>query len=353
MANVVGVVGAGSISRFHFRAFKETGTRVRIIADLDRANAQRYLDSFGAEYADSYEPVVEHPDVNCVIVLTASPTHYEICRAALEGGKHVVCEKTLTLGAEESLLLGRFAEEKGLILYTSYMKRFFPAVRKAKELVPRLGHITSVYCRTYQGAGTDIHTGDVPGGFAPAEDGVSPVKRRSGGGVLVCGGSHIIDLLLYLVGEPVSVYGRRFVREGFDVDFMFHALMDLPEGGVVHFEANWHPLKKIGYQARGWDEGIEISGVKGRLVLQTPVWDMPETAAAALSYYDNEAETWTEYAFDIVNPFVEAEKHFLGQVEKGEQGEMDRYVGYRTDQLIETAWRSAVEGRALEIDWKA
>ena len=37
--------------------------------------------------------------------------------------------------------------------------------------------------------------------------------------------------------------------------------------------SNWHPLTKIGYQGRGWDEGFEISGVNGRLILQTPVWD--------------------------------------------------------------------------------
>lgn len=353
MANVVGVVGAGGISRFHFRAFERLGTQVAVICDLDRAKAEPYLQRFGAQFAESYEAVVRHPQVQAVVVLTSSPTHYEISKAALENGKHVICEKTLTLSAAESLDLGRLAERSGLLLFTSYMKRFFPAVRKARELMDRLGHVTSVYCRTYQGVGTDIHTGEVPGGFRPDESGGSHVLRLAGGGILVCGGSHILDLLCYLVGKPVSVYGRRFVRDGCDVDFMFHALMDLPGGGVVHFEGNWHPLRKVGYEGRGWDEGFEVSGTRGRLVLRTPVWNQPENNPATLRHYDDAAERWTEYAFDAVDPFLLAETHFQEQIALGEQGEQDRYSGYRVDELIETAWRSAGEGRPLEVDWKA
>ncbi len=354
MGNVIGVVGAGGISRFHFDAFAETGTPVRIIAEPDRSRAQPYLDKFGADYAESYEAVVGHPDVNVVTVFTPSSLHYEVCKAALENGKHVICEKTLTLSAARSLELGRLAEEKGLIFFTSYMKRFFPAAQKARELMPRLGHIMSVYCRTYQGVGADMHTGEIAGsGFAPDKDGVSSIKRLAGGGVLICGGSHITDLLLFLVGKPTMLYGRRFMREGCDVDFMFHVLMDLPEGGVVHFEANWHPLKKIGFEKRGWDEGLEISGVNGRLLLQTPVWSEPEHNAAALRYYDNNTETWTDYAFNIVNPFTEAEKHFLAQLEAGEQGEQDRYTGYRADLVLETALRSAEANQPLPLHWEA
>ena len=353
MTNVLGVIGAGGISRFHFQAFEDTGTRVRIIADLRREVATGYVEQFGADYAADYRDVVTHPEVTAVIVLASSPMHCHMVKEALEAVKHVVCEKTLTLSAEESLGLGRLAEERGLILFTSYMKRFFPAVQRARELMPRLGHITSVYCRTYQGLeGTDAHTGEVPIHFRRIPDGSVPVLKLAGGGVLVCGGSHILDLLLFLVGKPQTVYGRRFTRDCREVDIMFHALMDLPDGGEVHFEGNWHPLKRIGYEKRGWDEGFEISGINGRLVLQTPVWCEPEHNAAALSYYDNAAETWTEFEFDIVNPFAEAERHFLTQLDAGEQGEFDRYQGYRVDQLIESLNCSADTGVPVKVPWR-
>jgi len=352
MSNVVGVVGAGGISTFHFRAFEKLGTRVRVVCDLDRERARPYVEKFGADFAESYEAVVQHPDVQAVVVLTSSPMHYEVAKAALLNGKHVVCEKTLTCSAAESFELGRLAEDNGLILYTSYMKRFFPAVRTARELMGRIGHVMSVYCRTYQPAGADMHTGEVPEAHRPGPDGKSRLMHLTGGGVLVCGGSHVLDLLCFLVGEPTRLFGRRLLRDGSDADAMFHAIMDLPAGGVVHFEANWHPLDRIGYEGRGWDEGFEISGVNGRIVLQTPVWNQPLNNAARLRHYDNAAKQWTEYAFDIVDPFLLAETFFQEQIALGEQGEQDRYTGYRVDELIETAWRSAAEDRPLDVAWR-
>jgi predicted dehydrogenase len=228
-------------------------------------------------------------------------------------------------------------------------------VQKAKELMPRLGHLMSVYCRTYQGGGrSDPHTGKLDGHFIPGPDGKSPIVRMAGGGVLVCGGSHLYDLLLFLVGKPRRVYARQFRRpQESDCDFMTHALLDLEGGGFAHFEGNWHPLFRIGYQNRGWDEGFEISGVNGRLILQTPIWNQPEHDAPVLKHYDNETGTWTEHTFDIVCPFGQAERHFLSQLAKGEQGPQDRYTGYRTDYLLESTQKSATLNQPLDLHWEA
>jgi len=349
----MGVVGAGGISRFHLRAYAELGTPVRIVSDLRAENAATAAAPFGAECATDWRDVVRCPDVTVVGVFTPTETHYEIVKDALENGKHVICEKTLTLQAEQSLELGRLAAQNGLCLYTNYMKRFFPAVRKAAEWMPRLGHVMSVYGRTYQGVGANFHTGPVSDFFSTGPDGASPVMRMAGGGILVCGGSHMFDLLLHLVGKPTRVTARSFRRDDVsDVDFMTHAMLDLPGGGVVHFEANWHPLRNVGFERRGWDEGFEISGVDGRLVLQTPVWDQPECNAAQLHVYDNHAGTWTRYELPIVNPFLKAEKHYLAQIARGEQGSQDAFTGYRVDELLESTARSAAEGRPVEIEWK-
>ncbi len=349
MNAVLGIVGAGPISKFHCDAFAETRTPVRIVADVDAARGKACAERFGATGAADWRQVVSHSEVNTVGVFTPTSLHYPIVKAALSAGKHVICEKTLTLSPTESLELARLAESKGVLLYTSYMKRYFPAAQKARELAPALGHIMSVYAWAYHGWAAAAHTGELPEG----PEAFQGLRKTTGGGMLIAGGSHIVDLLLFLVDKPLTVCARRFVRPDMDLDFMCHALMDLPGGGVVHFEASLHPLKKIGYQGRGWDEGIEITGQNGRLVLQTPVWDIPETAPAQLAYYDDRAETWTNFAFDPVDPFVLAERHFLAQIRKGEQGPQDRYTGYRTDYLLEAARLSAVQSRMIELKWEA
>lgn len=349
----LGVIGAGYISRFHFRAYEELKTPVVAVSDLDAERAAPYVKTFGATYCRDYRELLANPQVNTVAVLGPTPVHYEISKAALEHGKHVICEKTLTLNARDSLDLARLAEQKNLILYTSYMKRFFPAVQKARDLMPSLGHIMSVYCRTYQGVDHDIHTGPVLAAWARGADGKSPIMRMAGGGVLICGGSHIFDLLLFLVGRPKRVYATQLHRQESDLDLMTHALFDLAGGGAAHFEGNWHPLHRVGYQKRGWDEGFEISGVNGRLVLETPIWNQPEHDAATLRHYDNATGAWTDYSFDIVCPFGQAERHFLSQIARGEQGPQDRYTGYRADYLLEATQRSASKQQPVDLAWEA
>lgn len=353
MSLVIGVLGTGYISRFHFDGLAQAGVRVAMIAEVERRLAEPALQRFQAIYTADWRTVLAQPEIQAVCVFTPSGLHYEQVKAALLAGKHVICEKTLTLSPVQSLELGHLAKSRGLCLYTSYMKRFFPAVRQAHALLPRLGKLTSVYCRTYQPVGHDFHTQPAIGGFALGADGQSSLKRKYGGGVLVCGGSHIFDLLLYLAGQPTSIYGRRFQRPETDIDMNFHCLLDLPHGAVGHFEANWHPLNRVGFEGRGWDEGFELSGTQGRLILETPVWDFPERNAARLRHYDNATGHWTDYRFDAVNAFAEAEKHFLNQIEAGQQGPQDPYTGYRVDYLLAMAARSADLHQPLPLHFEA
>lgn len=353
MKNAIGVIGAGSMAQFHFNGFEATKTPVAVVADVNPKAAKAGADRFGARATGDWHEVINDPDVKTVAVFTLSSQHYDGVKAALEAGKHVISEKTLTLSPAQSLELGKLAEKKGLILYTSYMKRFFPALQKANSLMPKLGHVMSAYFRTYQGVdGCNMHTGEVLSYFKPDATGVSPIVSKSGGGILVCGGSHVFDLLHFLLGNVTRVYSRSFTRPNHDADFMHHAMFDLPGGGVAHFEGNWHPLKRVGYEQNGWEETIEISGVNGRLLINLPTWDKPLRTPATLSYYDNDAEAWTEFAFDRIDPFIAAETYFQKQIAEGQQGEQDRYTGYRTDLLLALAAQSAKEGKPIDVKYE-
>ncbi len=355
MGNRMAVIGTGGIARFHFEAFEKLDVEICVISDLDEERAAPYVERFRARYAKDWRNALSEPGLDAAIILTPSPFHHEMCQAALERGLHVVCEKTLTLSADESFALAETAHEKGLCLYTSYMKRFFSAAEKARELVEGLGHITSVYCRTYQPTLANVYTGEIPAFHRRDASGASPMHRLAGGGVLVAGGSHVCDLLLFFIGKPIRVSGRLFERtEESDVDFVAHAMMDLPAGGVVHFEANWHPFDRIGPNRDGWDEGFEINGAKGRLEFRTPMWNAPERHAPILRHYDVSTHAWTEYTFPIESPFYRAEEFFQAQIAAREQGSQDRYTGYRADYLLEAIATSAHnDGMLLDLTWRA
>ena len=180
MTPQLGIIGAGYISRFHFAAFKKLNAGIRVVADTNLESARAAAQPFNAQAAAHWQEAVAHPDVNTVAIFTPTPLHAEIARAALEAGKHVICEKTLSNSAADSLALARLAEQKQRLLFTSYMKRFFPATEKAKSLIPSLGRIMSVYCRTYQGvAPHNFHTGELPPFCKADASGSSPAMRMA------------------------------------------------------------------------------------------------------------------------------------------------------------------------------
>jgi predicted dehydrogenase len=102
-----------------------------------RAFAERY--GFAASYHDTpsatgYQQLFADPRVDVVYVATPHAQHFEVARAALEAGKHVLCEKPLTINAPEARELARLAGERGLFLMEAVWTRFLPATRRALEL---------------------------------------------------------------------------------------------------------------------------------------------------------------------------------------------------------------------------
>lgn len=88
-----------------------------------------------SSYAEMAETEAARPDgIDFVVVTTPNDTHYAICRAFLEKGVHVSCDKPLCLTTDEALDLDRTAREKGLIFMVTYAYTGYPLVRQAREM---------------------------------------------------------------------------------------------------------------------------------------------------------------------------------------------------------------------------
>jgi len=352
MSVTAGVIGCGYVSRFHFRALEKIGARVKWICDLDEARARPWVEKLGAQYAADYEAVVSDPEVDAVFVLTSAPTHKPICLSAIEAGRAVICEKTLAENADDAFEIVRRAEERGTIFYTSYMKRFIPAVEQAKDLLPRLGTIMSTHVRAYQPWGALWGEMPAEGFFHTPPGGQSTAVKNYGGGILIMGGSHILDLVNFFLGRPRRVCGSVYVPEGRDYDLRAAALLET-DHGPVHFEALAHPLRRIGFLRDGWDERIEITGTAGRLEILSAFWDQVDTKASLLVHYDEATGNATEYRYPPTSPFERAVAFFCANIEKRTQGAQSRVTGYEVDELIATIQRSSATGRAVEVAWRA
>ena len=348
----VGVVGAGYISQFHFEGIGAAGAEVAWICDVNEKNARPYLDKTGARFTTDFKQVCADPAVDVVFVLTTTPFHRPVCLAAIEAGKAVICEKTLGVSADEAVEILTAADQRGVLFFTSYMKRFIPAMARAKELLPSCGKILATHIRSYQVWGDCWNPAVTDAWFCQPQDGsVSKPKSMSGGGILIMGGSHMLDLVCFYLGRPTRVFGAWETMPGRDHDEHTSVLLETSHGRV-HFDTLCHPFERIGYLRDGWDEQIEIIGDKGILHIYSATWNEGHLKPSLLVHHDRATGQSSEYRFAPVSPFSLAVQHYLAAIAKKSQGDYPRYSGYDVDELIGTISRSAAEHRAIEMKYR-
>ena len=345
----IGIIGCGGISKFHYEGFERAGAKIAHVCDIRRDAAEAVGKRYGAQVSTDYRAVLEDKAVDLVSVCTIASTHKEICLSAIAAGKGVVCEKTLTDKAADSAEVARTARQAKLFCATAYMKNFFPATQKAFELIQDMGPVTSLYARTWQPFGS-LWEDPVPEVFRRHP---SSMIRNYGGGVLVCGGSHILNLILNFAGRPVRLSGQMRSREGLDVDVQANAMLWLKDGGIAHFEAFWHPFANVGYERNGWDERLEINARRGRLELYTVLWSAPLNHGALLVHHDAATGRMTEYRFPPVNTFDVEMAEMLKAFQAGKPAFPSAWDGYVVDELIEHIAASArQDGKTIPVAYK-
>ena len=193
----IGIIGSGFARTTQIPGFRACeGARVVAIASGHRENAERVAREFDIEHvADDWREVVAREDVDLVSIVTPPVTHMEMALAALDANKAVLCEKPMAMNAEESDLMRRRADEKGVLALIDHELRFLPGRLKAHALLRdrEIGN---------------IHHAKL---IFRADSRVSRERKwdwwsdeSSGGGALGAIGSHAIDGFRWLLGTEVS-----------------------------------------------------------------------------------------------------------------------------------------------------
>ena len=115
----IGLIGGGWMGKAHTTAFHNAkmifGDDMpvfEIVSDVTEDAAKAFAEQMGyARYTADWHDVVSDPDVDLVDVATPNCMHYEMAKAALEHGKHVFCEKPLSLSAQQSSELAQLAKQ--------------------------------------------------------------------------------------------------------------------------------------------------------------------------------------------------------------------------------------------------
>lgn len=131
-----GVIGIGFIGPAHIEAIRRLGFEVTAIAQSTQIGADEAAKSLCVPKAyGNWRDLVEDPDIDVVHIASPNYLHYGQAKAALEAGKHVICEKPLAMSTTESGELVRLAKEKKLVNAVNYNLRFYPLVQDAQARI--------------------------------------------------------------------------------------------------------------------------------------------------------------------------------------------------------------------------
>jgi predicted dehydrogenase len=330
------VIGAGYWGPNLVRAALGTpALQLEWLCDLDEERARAVLGRYTAVQATaSYEEVLGDPAVSAVAIATPAATHFDLVRAALEAGKHVLVEKPLTSSLAEAVKLADLAEQSGLVLMCDHTYCYTPAVRRIRELI-RGGEIGEIqYVDSVR-----INLGlvqpdiDVLWDLAPHD-------------------LSILDFVLPEDVTPVAVAAHTVDPIGNGYGCLGYLSVWLSTGALAHMHLNWLSPVKVRTTLFGgsrrtivWDDMNPAARV---MIHDRGVDRLPGSALGA----DDRRQALISYRIgDTQVPALPEREalmsvlaEFASAVAERRAPLTDAYAGIRVLRLLQAATRSAEQG---------
>ena len=277
----IGLLGFGAMGRTHTWAVRNLPffygdlpyrAVTYGVCTTSQEKSERIAQEFGISVATANEDdLIYDPDVQVIDICTPNLCHYETLKKALAAGKHVLCEKPLTVTAEQAREIASLAAASNRVCGMVFNNRWLAPVMRAKQLVDegRLGRILHFHASYLHNSCID----------PDRRVGWKQDKNVCGGGVLFDLGSHVIDLISHLCGEIKTVSGHSQIAYPTHLDaqgniwetnadeaFYIHAVTKSGAHGTLE-------MSKI-TQGVNDDLSFEIYGEKGSLKfsLMEPNW---------------------------------------------------------------------------------
>ena len=329
------IVGLGWPGIQHLKGYiADPRSEVIAVCDLDKGHAQEVATEYKIPrvYTNHLE-MLENGDIDAVSVCLPNFLHAPISIAALNAGKHVLCEKPPARSAQEAKAMADAAAENDKTLMYALVQRFDGSTQTLKQLV-REGELGEIYF----GKAGYVRRRGVPVG----REGWFVDKERSGGGALIDIGVHALDCVWWLMNSPrpVEVMGTSYSHfehlvpddVKYDVDDATFAQIRFENGATIILETTW-ALNLPG------DNYIKIAGTK---------------AGASLSPFTLYTEAdgqELDKSLDApsINGFDEEVKHFVGCIVNEKVPISSAEQGIMLMQMLDGIYESAQKGRSVPI----
>jgi len=150
------VIGVGYLGQFHAEKYAQLDdTQLVAVVDLDRERAMAVAGKTGVQAFTDYREIIDRVDAVSVVVPTQC--HYEVAKAFLEKGVHVLLEKPITTTLAEADELIRIATARKVVFQVGHLERFNPVVVALEGIVKQPGFIESIRIAPFKPRGTDVN----------------------------------------------------------------------------------------------------------------------------------------------------------------------------------------------------
>ncbi|MEK4330671.1 Gfo/Idh/MocA family oxidoreductase [Paenibacillus sp. FSL R7-0297] len=354
----VGVIGCGGIANGKHLPSLSRQDKVQVVAFCDiikeraESAAEQYGNAEAVVYTD-YQELLKDASIDIVHVLTPNDAHAEISIAALEAGKHVMCEKPMAKTAADAKRMAEAAKRTGKKLTIGYDNRFRQDSLYLKKVCEsgELGHI-------YYAKAHAIRRRAVP------TWGVFLDEEKQGGGPLIDIGTHALDLTLWMMDnyKPKVVLGTKYHElaqkkdaanawgpwdpEKFTVEDSAFGMIVMENGATITLEASWalnsldvdEAKCSLSGTEAGADmkNGLRINGENHSKLYTKEV----ELGAGGVAFYEGKAEKATD---------VELRK-WIEAIEEDKDPVVTPEQAYVVSRILEAIYESAQTGKAVYLD---
>lgn len=345
----VGVVGVGGIAKTHMPGWAAS-EHAEVVAGSDIS--AEALENWGTVYgvtklATDPAELFRDPDIDIIDVCTPNRYHAPISIAALDAGKHVLCEKPLAPTPEEIEAMIAARDRSGKLLMTAQHFRFRGDSQALKAEVAA-GALGDVYhARSWM----------LRRGWLPARPGFI-YKKHSGGGPTIDVGVHILDLTLWLMDnpQPVAVSGVAkaplALREGafsqwrldpipqdMDVEDFAAAFVRFEDGATLVLETSW----LLHHDTPGEDTQIWLYGTEGGC-------HWPSTKILETNYETKQfSNRFLQLTQDKMEPHALECVAFAKAITEGAPSPVPAEESLQVLQILDGIYRSEREGGEVRV----
>lgn len=221
----IGAIGAGGFGLFALQQFLQvSGVELAAIAGTHRESALAMARRFGVPDLEEVDTLLTRADVDLIYIATPPFLHYPQARAALQAGKHVICEKPLAVTLAQADELVALAEMRGRLCVANLMQRYNPLFETMRRLIDShvLGECLHGYFENYA-----------------SDEGLSPEHwfwdREKSGGIFIEHGVHFFDLFEGWLGPGEVVAAQRGLRPASGIEEQVQCTVRYESGPLVNF----------------------------------------------------------------------------------------------------------------------